>query len=108
MNESVLGGVNLRADEEANEITDQLTTMETERDDLIEAIKKLRHGHLQPQQGSARPSAFLLRCGQQHFKSLFAKLFGGGEAELTLTDADDPLLAALISSPARRAKNPRP
>lgn len=31
----------------------------------------------------------------EQFQELFAKLFGGGEAELTLIDADDPLDAGL-------------
>ena len=30
-----------------------------------------------------------------HFKRLFTTLFGGGEAELTLVDSDDPLEAGL-------------
>ncbi|MDX1739021.1 MAG: chromosome partitioning protein ParA, partial [Alphaproteobacteria bacterium] len=40
-----------------------------------------------------------------HFKELFVKLFGGGEAELRLTDADDPLQAGLeimASPPGKR------
>ena len=60
-----LGGVNLRADEEANEITDQLTTMETERDDLIEAIKKLRTGIFNLNREARARLLSLLRCGQQ-------------------------------------------
>nr|WP_319516074.1 AAA family ATPase [uncultured Cohaesibacter sp.] len=90
-----LGGVNLRADEEAGEISEQLVTMETERDDLIEAIKKLRTGifNLNKEARARLLSSF--DVVNSHFKSLFAKLFGGGEAELTLTDADDPLQAGL-------------
>nr|WP_321462693.1 AAA family ATPase [uncultured Cohaesibacter sp.] len=90
-----LGGVNLRADEEANEISEQLTTMETERDDLIEAIKKLRTGifNLNKEARARLLSSFDVVNG--HFKALFAKLFGGGEAELILTEADDPLQAGL-------------
>ena len=90
-----LGGVNLRADEEANEITDQLTTMETERDDLIEAIKKLRTGIFNLNREARARLLSSFDVVNNHFKSLFAKLFGGGEAELTLTDADDPLQAGL-------------
>ena len=90
-----LGGVNLRADEEANEIADQLQTMETERDDLIEAIKKLRTGiyNLNREARSRLLAAF--DVVNEHFKALFSKLFGGGQAELQLTDADDPLEAGL-------------
>ena len=44
----------------------------------------------------------------QHFKTLFNKLFGGGTAELQLTDADDPLeagLEILASPPGKRLQS---
>ena len=44
----------------------------------------------------------------QHFKTLFNKLFGGGTAELKLTDADDPLeagLEILASPPGKRLQS---
>ena len=90
-----LGGVNLRADEEATEISDQLTTMETERDDLIEAIKKLRTGIFNLNKEARARLLASFDVVNEHFKSLFAKLFGGGQAELQLTEADDPLQAGL-------------
>ena len=43
-----------------------------------------------------------------HFSNLFTKLFGGGRAHLTLTDADDPLEAGLeimASPPGKRLGN---
>ncbi|WP_319531038.1 chromosome segregation protein SMC [uncultured Cohaesibacter sp.] len=90
-----LGGVNLRADEEATEIADRLTTMETERDDLIEAIKKLRNGIFNLNKEARARLLASFDVVNEHFKSLFAKLFGGGQAELQLTEADDPLQAGL-------------
>ncbi len=39
-----LGAVNLRAEEELREVEAQHTTLTTERDDLVEAIKRLRQG----------------------------------------------------------------
>ena len=42
--EAALGGVNLRADEEAEEVAKQLDGLVKERDDLIQAINKLRGG----------------------------------------------------------------
>ena len=39
-----LGGVNLRADEEAEEIAAQIEQMSSEKEDLTQAINKLRHG----------------------------------------------------------------
>ena len=39
-----LGAVNLRAEEELREVETQHTSLTTERDDLVEAIKRLRQG----------------------------------------------------------------
>src|SRR6185295_7452303 len=39
-----MGAVNLRAEEEANELEQQITGMTTERDDLVAAIGRLRQG----------------------------------------------------------------
>lgn len=90
-----LGGVNLRADEEAEEIATQITEMTTEKNDLTQAINKLRHGIGQlNREGRVRLlAAFDTVNG--HFKHLFTQLFGGGTAELQFTESDDPLQAGL-------------
>ncbi len=41
---TALGSVNLRAEEELREVEAQHTNLTTERDDLVEAIKRLRQG----------------------------------------------------------------
>jgi chromosome segregation protein len=90
-----LGAVNLRAEEELREVETQHTSLTTERDDLVEAIKKLRLG-IQSLNREARER--LLASFQQvnaHFQQLFTKLFNGGTAELQLIESDDPLEAGL-------------
>lgn len=90
-----LGGVNLRAEEEANEVGSQLEGLTAERDDLIEAIRRLRLG-IQSLNREGRErllAAFEVVNG--HFQHLFSHLFGGGQAELKLTESDDPLQAGL-------------
>jgi chromosome segregation protein len=90
-----LGAVNLRAEEELGEVEAQHTTLVTERDDLVEAIKRLRQG-IQSLNREARErllSSFELVNG--HFKKLFTELFGGGTAELQLIESEDPLEAGL-------------
>ncbi len=90
-----LGAVNLRADEELQEVEAQHTSLTAERDDLVEAIKKLRLG-IQSLNREARER--LLSSFEQvnkHFQHLFAQLFGGGTAELQLIESDDPLEAGL-------------
>lgn len=90
-----LGGVNLRAEEEASEVGSQLEGLTAERDDLIEAIRRLRLG-IQSLNREGRErllAAFEVVNG--HFQHLFSHLFGGGQAELKLTESDDPLQAGL-------------
>lgn len=90
-----LGAVNLRADEELGEIEEKRNTLVAERDDLVEAIKRLRQaiGSLNREGRERLLAAF--ETVNEHFKTLFTTLFGGGTAELTLVDSDDPLEAGL-------------
>lgn len=90
-----LGGVNLRAEEEAAELDEQFGGMAKERDDLEQAIARLRQGisSLNREGRKRLLEAFELVNG--HFKRLFTTLFGGGEAELKLIESDDPLEAGL-------------
>jgi chromosome segregation protein len=90
-----LGAVNLRAEEELREVTAQHSALASERDDLVEAIKKLRLG-IQSLNREARER--LLASFEQvnkHFQHLFTELFGGGTAELQLIESEDPLEAGL-------------
>ncbi|WP_429912745.1 chromosome segregation protein SMC [Glycocaulis sp.] len=90
-----LGAVNLRADEEAEELTSERDRLTAERDDLVEAVARLRKAvDTLSREGRARLlAAFEVVDG--HFRQLFSTLFGGGEAELRLTEHDDPLEAGL-------------
>ncbi len=90
-----LGAVNLRAEEELREVEAQHGSLSGERDDLVEAIKRLRQG-IQNLNREARErllSSFELV--DKHFKHLFSQLFGGGTAELQLIESEDPLEAGL-------------
>jgi chromosome segregation protein len=90
-----LGAVNLRAEEEQTELTNQLETLVSEREDVIEAVKKLR-ASIQSLNREGRER--LLTAFEQvnaHFQRLFTHLFGGGTAELQWIEGDDPLEAGL-------------
>jgi len=90
-----LGAVNLRAEEELREVETQHTSLTTERDDLVEAIKKLRLG-IQSLNREARERLLTsFELVNKHFQHLFTQLFGGGTAELQLIESDDPLEAGL-------------
>jgi len=90
-----MGGVNLRADEEAAEQEERLSAMNDERQDLEAAIARLREGidELNTEGRTRLLNAFDIVNG--HFGRLFTTLFGGGEASLALTESDDPLEAGL-------------
>ncbi|MCC0054823.1 MAG: chromosome segregation protein SMC [Rhodobiaceae bacterium] len=90
-----LGGVNLRAEEEAREEQERFDALSGERQDLEQAVGRLR-GAIQSLNREGRErliAAFETVNG--HFQALFTKLFGGGSAELQFTESDDPLEAGL-------------
>jgi len=90
-----LGAVNLRAEEELREVETQHGSLSAERDDLAEAIKRLRHG-IQNLNREARERLLAsFEVVNNHFKHLFTELFGGGTAELQLIESEDPLEAGL-------------
>lgn len=90
-----LGAVNLRADTEQTEIEEKRTGIITERDDLIEAIAKLRSGIQSLNKEGRERLLEAFEVVNKEFKRLFTHLFGGGTAELQLVESDDPLEAGL-------------
>ncbi len=90
-----LGAVNLRAEEDAGELSDEYETLNAEKTDLEQAVEKLRSGISSlNREGRAR----LLKAFDEvskNFSLLFQKLFNGGTAKLVLVQSDDPLDAGL-------------
>ena len=90
-----LGSVNLLAEQELRDVEAQHTNLTAERDDLVEAIRRLRQGiHSLNHEARERLLASF-KIVDANFKKLFAELFGGGNAELQLIESDDPLEAGL-------------
>ncbi len=90
-----MGPVNLRAEQEAEELREQVSTLHAERKDLLAAIARLRQGiGALNREGRDRLMAAFNEVNT-HFEELFTSLFAGGRAHLTLTEADDPLEAGL-------------
>ncbi len=90
-----LGGVNLRAEEEAAEQEARMATLVADRDDLTGAIERLRRGiQSLNKEGRERLLASFEKVNA-NFQELFTKLFEGGEAKLTFTESEDPLEAGL-------------
>jgi chromosome segregation protein len=90
-----LAGGNLPADEEAVEVAKQLEGLVRERDDLIQAINKLRGGISSLNREGRQRLLDAFGTVNQKFGELFTTLFGGGKAELQLIESDDPLEAGL-------------
>jgi chromosome segregation protein len=89
------GLVNLRAEEELAEVQARIAELTREKEDVAQAVTKLRRaiGAL-----NAEGRERLLKAFEQvdaHFAQLFATLFEGGQANLKLTESEDPLEAGL-------------
>lgn len=90
-----MGPVNLRAEQETRELTEQIESLDLEKGDLLKAIDKLRQGINELNREGRERLLASFHAVNDHFKDLFTRLFGGGKAHLELTDADDPLEAGL-------------
>jgi chromosome segregation protein len=103
-----LGAVNLRADEELTEVEKQHLGLTSERDDLVEAIKRLRTGIQSLDKEARERLTASFQTVNEHFKKLFTTLFSGGTAELVMTGSEDPLEAGLdiiAKPPGKKAQS---
>jgi chromosome segregation protein len=90
-----LGSVNLLAEQELRDVEGQHTKLIGERDDLVEAIRRLRQGIHSLNHEARERLLSSFQIVNENFKKLFAELFGGGNAELQLIESEDPLEAGL-------------
>jgi chromosome segregation protein len=90
-----LGGVNLMAEDEAQAVQEQVDGIVKEKDDLLQAISKLRGGIQSLNKEGRQRLLEAFATVNQNFGTLFTTLFAGGKAELQLVESDDPLEAGL-------------
>jgi chromosome segregation protein len=90
-----IGPINLVAENEAAELGEQAHALARERADLTGAIAKLRRAAAALDQEGRQLLAAAFKQVNEHFTALFTRLFGGGTAQLALTDDGDPLAAGL-------------
>ena len=90
-----MGPVNLLAEKECREMTDKISRLEHERDDLNAAIERLHSGiaTLNREARSRLLAAF--DAVNANFQALYKRLFSGGRAYLSLTHPADPLQTEL-------------
>ena len=100
-----MGPVNLRADIEADEIEERISATRGEREDLTGAISRLRRGTAELDREARGRLRAAFEAIDGHFRTIFTRLFGGGEARLALTEAEDPFacgLEVMASPPGKR------
>ena len=103
-----LGSVNLRADEETSKYEQEIKKMETDRQDLVSAINKLKESIAELNQKGRERLLEAFEKVNRKFNEVYTKLFNGGNAKLELVDSDDPLdagLEMLVSPPGKRLQS---
>ena len=103
-----LGSVNLRADEETNKYETEIKKMEQDRQDLVQAIIKLKESINELNQKGRERLLVAFEKVNRKFNEVYTKLFNGGNAKLELVDSDDPLeagLEMLVSPPGKRLQS---
>jgi chromosome segregation protein len=90
-----IGAVNLRAEEEQRELTERHDQIVGEREDVIEAIRRLRQAIQSLNKEGRERLLAAFQVVNAQFERLFTHLFGGGTAELQLIESEDPLEAGL-------------
>lgn len=103
-----MGPVNLRAEIEAEEVQASLEELTREMADLEEAIGRLRRAISNLNREGRERMLAAFASVDAHFTDLFKRLFGGGNAHLSLTEAEDPLDAGLeimASPPGKRLQH---
>jgi chromosome segregation protein len=103
-----LGSVNLKADEETEIFKKDIDKMEKDREDLVNAIMKLRASINELDQKGRKRMIEAFEIVNKKFNEVYTKLFNGGSAKLELVDSDDPLEAGLdllVSPPGKRLQS---
>jgi len=103
-----LGGVNLLAEQESQELEEKVSSIKKDQSDLIAAIAKLREAIDSLNTEGRQRLLAAYGVVNENFQKLFVQLFGGGKAYLKFTDESDPLQAGLeiyASPPGKKLQN---
>ncbi|MGC8667791.1 MAG: chromosome segregation protein SMC [Chthonomonadales bacterium] len=103
-----MGQVNTGALEEYDRLSQRLTFLTEQRDDLEKARKSLTATISEIDANSRTLFLDTFQAVSQQFEALFRRLFRGGTARVTLTDAGDPLEAGIeiVAQPPGKALQP--
>lgn len=102
-----IGNVNLEALEELEQLEDRFAELSTQHDDLADAKKSLETIIERINEDSRQLFTETLHAVREHFRELFRKLFGGGQADIIIEDEIDILESGLEIVARPPGKEPR-
>jgi chromosome segregation protein len=103
-----MGPVNILAVEQAQEHEERHTFLTAQRQDLLDSIAELDRAIKTIDKTSRERFREAFEIINQHFGEIFAQLFGGGTAGLTLLDEEDVLesgIDVMAQPPGKRLQN---
>jgi len=102
-----LGPVNVVAIEELQAVEGRSTFLQKQKQDLGEAKLRLRQMIEEIDRECETRFSATYDAVREHFKALFRRLFGGGRADLTLVETEDPAEMGVEIIAAPPGKDPR-
>lgn len=103
-----LGEVHLGAIEELEQLEQRYTFLQEQRQDLEEARNRLLDVIAEMDAQISKRFLSSFASIRTHFQKVFESLFGGGKADLVLTDRDNPLstgIEILVKPPGKKMQN---
>ena len=103
-----MGPVNMMALEEYNETASRHSFLETQRKDLLESIENTQASIKEIDDVSRVKFDEAFKVINENFGVTFAKLFGGGQAQMRLTDAENAAESGIdivASPPGKKLQN---
>jgi chromosome segregation protein len=103
-----LGPVNVLALEEYEEARQRMEFLETQHGDLLDSIRDTQKAITEIDTASRRQFEIALEVINRNFREIFQTLFGGGIAEMRLSDEENPAEAGIdivASPPGKRLQN---
>jgi chromosome segregation protein len=103
-----MGPVNMMALEEFNECDERFTFMTRERDDLLQSITDTKQAIAELDAATKEKFEHAFHAINKSFSDAFHTIFGGGMAEMRLTEADssgDAGIDIVASPPGKRLQN---
>jgi chromosome segregation protein len=99
-----MGPINALAVEEHAEETKRLEHLTTQRDDIVAAKAALSQSVRELDVVARERFTATFAAAREHFRRVFDTLFGGGECDVVLSDAADPLEAEIEITARPRGK----